>query len=252
MSHRPHSSLLAIAALLLLALPQLARADAIGWTEFNAAGGVVASGVIPSLCANPLPQTAVCGPDPFLLTTPDGIFTLKGDDTVTNTAGLFQFLNVRVRATDNTGANGSILIDVNQSYLFSGIATSYTAFDFMSGFFGGPAGAGLPDLNTSVLATLTVDGAVTLPILGANAAQADAAGFVRGPGFAFFGTPPAGGVTFDGQALFTFKSANQVAGDFIDLPFGESDTPEPGTAGLLMFGGLGLGMLAFRRSRAKS
>jgi len=243
-------SILVVSALLLLAHPQRSRADAIGWTEFNAAGGVVASGVIPSLCANPLPQTAFCGPDPFLLTTPDGIFTLKGDDTVTNSAGLFQFMNVRVRATDNTGANGSILIDVNQSYFFSGIATRYTAFDFMSGFFGGPAGMGLPDLNTSVLATLTVDSTVTLPILGANAAQADAAAFVRGPGFAVFGTPPAGGVTFDAQGLFTFKSANQLAGDFIDLPFGESDAPEPGTAGLLTLGGLAV--FAFRRSRSKS
>ena len=243
------SPLFTLAALALLAYPQLSKADAIGWTEFNAAGGVVASGVIPSLCANPLPQTAFCGPDPFLLTTPDGRFTLAGDDTVTNTLGLFQFMNVRVRATDNTGANGSILIDVNQSYLFSGIATSYTAFDFLSGFFGAPAGMGLPDLNTNVLVTLVVDG-ITLPILGANAAQADALGFVRGPGFAVFPTPPAAGVTFDAQALFTFKSANQIAGDFIDLPFGESDVPEPSTAAFLMLGGIALGAHAFRRARS--
>jgi len=144
------------------------------------------------------------------------------------------------------------LIDVNQSYFFSGIATSYRAFDFLSGFFGGPAGMGLPDANTNVLATLTVDSTVTLPILGANAAQVDALGFVRGPGFAIFGTPPAGGVTFDGQALFTFKSANQLAGDFIDLPFGESDAPEPGTTALLILGGIALGIFVWRRSRGSA
>ena len=244
---RTISSVFLAALFLAISGTQLLKADALVWTEFNAVGGIVATGVLPSGCPNPLPQTFACGPDPFSVTTPDGKFTLTGADTVTNTLGLFQFLNIGVTATDNTGANGSILLDVNQTYLFSGVATSYAAFEFMTGFFSGPAGAGLPDGNTSVLATLVVDGAVTLPIMSANAGQGDALGFTRGFCCALFPTPPAAGVTFDGQALFKFLSANQLAGDAIDLPFGESDAPEPGSLGLLVAGALAVA--ALRRNR---
>jgi len=232
-----------IASLVLLS-PQ-AQADAIGYSEFNAAGGLVETGVIPSLCANPLPAIAACGPDPFNLTTLDGVFTFAGDDTVVNAFGLFQGLNVSIKVTDNTGANGSLLLDFNQTYAFLGIATRYTAFDFMNGSFGGPPAAGLPDGNTNILATLTVDGAVVLPLLVASANQADALNFVRGPGFASFGTPPLAGVTFDAQALFTFKSVNQLPGDFIDLPFGISDAPEP--ASVLLTAGGALMLFAIRK-----
>ncbi len=243
---RVSSSFHLAAGALLLATASIpvCKADAIAWTEFNAAGGFVEGGVLPSLCPNPLPQTFSCGPDPFSVTTTDGNFTLAGSDTVTNILGLAQFLDVQVRATDNTGANGSILIDVNQTYAFSGIFTSYTAFDFMSGFFGP---APLPNAGTNVISTLIVDGAVTLPLLGATAGDADALGFNRGPGFAIFPTPPLAGVTFDGQALFNFKSANQLPGDFIDLPFGISDAPEPGA--FMMLGSGLIGLIGFRRYR---
>lgn len=239
---------LAAATLLLCTgAAQLVKADAFTIVEKNAAGVVVENTPFaPSVCGgNPFPQNGLCTSpaSDFNYTTVDGDYTISGDDTIANVGGLFQLMNITITVIDNKGVNGSVFFDMNQIYAFSGIATSYTAFDFMNGNFATAAA----NAGTNVLATLVVDG-VTLPALGANAAQPDAGGFNRGPGFAVFGTPPVQGVNFDAQALFTFQAgAAQAAGDAISLPFGESDAPEP--ASMILFGSGLLGIAGYRSRR---
>lgn len=250
-----------------IAITPNAKADIINWQEFDVNGVAVAgpgsSGTFGNACGNlggvnTLAPTQFC--NAAIPLTLSQHFTFSGSDTETNLFGLVQTMRVSLDVVDDTGFRGSILFTDTQNYAFGGIATGYTAFDFLSGKFDQTPGTGVD----TVFSTLIADG-VTLPILCANdnLVGAQPVAYVGSinlggggcnpsgitPGIASFNTGLQAGVTFVGAVQFNFLSALTAANDEMDVPFGESDAPEPGTMMLLGAGVVAMGAVRIRRRR---